>query len=74
MLLATRYAPVKFRAHLPFVVYTDHVLLLTATQSPHLYQKMSRWLSFFAEYDFEVKYKSGIQDVLADALSRRTDY
>ena len=52
-LLAMRYALVKFRVHLlgskPFFVCTDHASLLTATQSPHLSQRMDRWLSFFAE-------------------------
>jgi hypothetical protein len=39
-LLAIKYALVKFRVHLlgaqPFVVYTDHASLRTATKSPHL--------------------------------------
>ena len=39
-LLAIKYALVKFRVHLlgskPFVIYTDHASLRTATQSPHL--------------------------------------
>ncbi|KAE9178875.1 hypothetical protein PF005_g23900 [Phytophthora fragariae] len=35
---------------------------------------MARWLSFFAEYNFRVEYKPGKLNVLADALSRRTDY
>ncbi|GMF56582.1 unnamed protein product [Phytophthora fragariaefolia] len=35
---------------------------------------MARWLSFFAEYNFRVEYKSGRLNVLADALSRRPDY
>ena len=77
-LLAMKYALVKFRVHLlgskPFVIYTDHASLRTATQSPHLSQRMARWLSFFAEYNFEVKYKPGKQNVLADALLRRPDY
>jgi hypothetical protein len=77
-LLAMKYALVKFRVHLlgskPFVIYTDHASLRTATQSPHLSQRMARWLSFFAEYNFEVKYKPGKQNALADALSRRPDY
>ncbi|KAG2937684.1 hypothetical protein PC115_g4084 [Phytophthora cactorum] len=77
-LLAMKYALVKFRVHLlgskPFVIYTDHASLPTATQSPHLSQRMARWLSFFAEYNFEVKYKPGRLNVVADALSRRSDY
>ncbi|GMG17797.1 unnamed protein product [Phytophthora fragariaefolia] len=77
-LLAMKYALVKFRVRLlgskPFVIYTDHASLRTATQSPHLSQRMARWLSFFAEYNFEVKYKPGKQNALADALSRRPDY
>ena len=58
-LLAMKYALFKFRVHLlgskPFVIYTDHASLRTATQSPHLFQRMGRWLTFFAEYSFEVK-------------------
>ena len=73
-----KYALVKFRVHLlgskPFVVYTDHAYLRTVTQSPHLSKRMARWLSFFAEYNFEVKYNLGKQNMLADALSRWPEY
>jgi len=57
-----------------FVVYTDHASLRTATKSPHLSQRMVRWLAYFAEYNFVVEYKPGKTNVLADALSRRPDW
>ncbi|POM80605.1 Pol protein [Phytophthora palmivora] len=45
-LLAMKYALVNFRVHLlgtrPFVIYTDHASLRTATNSPHLSQRMAR--------------------------------
>ncbi|POM61136.1 Pol protein, partial [Phytophthora palmivora] len=44
-LLAMKYALVKFRVHLldtrPFVIYSDHASLRTATNSPHLSQRMA---------------------------------
>ena len=73
-----KYALVKLKVHLlgskPFVIYTDHASWRTATQSPHLSQRMARRLSLFAEYNFEVKYKPGKQNALTDTLSRRSDY
>ncbi|KAE8992027.1 hypothetical protein PR001_g21057 [Phytophthora rubi] len=77
-LLAMGYALIKFRVYLlgeqTFAVHTDHASLRTAMKSPHLSQRMARWLSFFAEYNFVVHYKPGKNNILADALSRRPDY
>ncbi|KAE8963808.1 hypothetical protein PF011_g28900 [Phytophthora fragariae] len=77
-LLAMRYALIKFRVYLlgeqTFAVYTDHASLRTAMKSPHFSQRMARWLSFFAEYNFVVHYKPGKNNNLADALVRRPDY
>ncbi|KAE9090334.1 hypothetical protein PF005_g19222 [Phytophthora fragariae] len=73
-----RYALIKFRVYLlgekTFAVYTDHASFRTAMNSPHLSQRMARWLSFFAEYNFVVHYKPGENNILTDALSRRPDY
>ncbi|KAF1315473.1 Pol protein, partial [Globisporangium splendens] len=77
-LLAMKYSLVKFRVYLlgeeRFAIYTDHVSLRTAVKTPHLSQRMARWFSFFAEYNFVVHYKPGKTNILADALSRRPDY
>ncbi|KAG6609076.1 reverse transcriptase [Phytophthora cinnamomi] len=77
-MLAMRYALIKFRVYLlgeqTFAIYTDHASLRTATKSPHLSQRMARWLSLFSEYNFVVHYKPGKTNILADALSRRPDY
>ena len=70
-----KYALAKFRFYLlgdrPFIVYTDHASSRTAVSSPHLSQRMSRGLSFFAEYNVFVDYKPGRLNAVADALSRR---
>ena len=72
------YALVKFRVYLlgekRFVIYTDHALLRTALRNPYLSQRMERWFSFFAEYNFVVQYKPVKTNILANALSRRPDY
>ena len=53
-----------------FSVSSDHASLRTAVKTPHLSQRMARWLSYFSEYNFVVFYNPGKNKILADALSR----
>ena len=73
-----KYALAKIRVYLltdrVFVVYTDHASLRTSVNSPHLSQRVSEGLYFFAEYNFSVEHKLGRLNVVADALSRRPDF
>lgn len=51
-------------------IFTDH-LPLTFTLSPkNNNAKLKRWKSFLEEHDYEMQYKPGKSNVVADALSR----
>jgi hypothetical protein len=53
-----------------FIIYTDHLpntLLLNKT-NPH--PRVERWMMRLQLYEFEMIYKPGIQNILADFLSR----
>jgi hypothetical protein len=55
-----------------FDVYTDHQpLKYFKTQKPRT-RRMDNYIDLVAEYEFDVHYKPGRKNVVADALSRRT--
>ncbi|PHJ18928.1 retrotransposon ty3-gypsy subclass [Cystoisospora suis] len=69
-LLANIYAPTKwkhFNGTRLVTIETDH-----ATLSRMLTQ--GYWLDKLADFNFQVVYKAGKQNLVADALSRRPDY
>ena len=53
-----------------FKVYTDHRSLTHLKTQPHLNQRQIRWMEQAADYDCEILYKPGKENVVADALSR----
>src|SRR5438045_7082468 len=53
-----------------FKVYTDHSSLVHCKTQSKLNQRQLRWQEKVADYDMEILYKPGKENVFADALSR----
>ncbi|OWZ00234.1 Retrovirus-related Pol Polyprotein from transposon 17.6 [Phytophthora megakarya] len=72
--LATVVWSIKlFRSYLygrRFTIVTDHVALKWLMTSTNLTGKLHRWALTLQEFDFDVKYRPGSTNVVADALSR----
>ncbi|GFX44028.1 retrovirus-related Pol polyprotein from transposon 17.6 [Trichonephila clavipes] len=63
----------KFKTYfgsLPVKVITDHVALTKLTDGKNLSSRMIRWALKLSEFNIEWEHRSGVQNVVADVLSR----
>lgn len=58
---------------LPFTFLTDHDSLKYHRTMPNLSQRLARWIEKLAEFDYKVEHIAGVKNIVADALSRRSD-
>ncbi|OQR84345.1 hypothetical protein ACHHYP_13511 [Achlya hypogyna] len=70
---AIKIALTKWRHFLygcPFEVFTDNSTCQWFLRTPVLSAKLTRWLDFFSRFDFVLHHRRGVENVVADALSR----
>ena len=57
----------------PLHVYTDHCTLQNFATQRDLSRRQARWQEYMAQFDLTIHYVKGERNVVADALSRRSD-
>lgn len=57
-----------------FHVLTDHKSLIYLKKQSHLSPRQTRWMEFLSQFSFDIQYKPGHTNTVANALSRRNDY
>ena len=72
-LLAVVYALDKFRAYLvesDIVIFTDHSALKYLLTKQNSKARLIRWVLLLQEFNLQIKDKKGVENVVADHLSR----
>ena len=72
-LLAVVFALDKFRSYLvgsKIIVYTDHAALRYLLSKQDAKPRLIRWILLLQEFDIEIRDKKGIENTVADHLSR----
>jgi transposase InsO family protein len=57
----------------PFTLLSDHDSLKYHKTMPQLSGRLARWIEKMAEFDYKIEHIPGVKNVVADALSRRSD-
>ncbi|PHJ24915.1 retrotransposon ty3-gypsy subclass [Cystoisospora suis] len=76
-LLAIVYALTKWKHFIGtrlVTIETDHATLSRMLTQKKVTSRLGYWLDKLADFNFQVLYKPGKQNLVADALSRRPDY
>ena len=74
-LLAVVYALDKFRAYLvgsDIIIFTDHSALKYLLTKQNAKARLIRWVLLLQEFNLQIKDKKGVENVVADHLSRLT--
>lgn len=54
-----------------FIIYSDHEALKHLNSQQKISRRHATWSEFLQSYPFLIKHKAGVQNIVADALSRR---
>jgi hypothetical protein len=76
-LLAVKYALQIWRIYIDnghtTVIYTDHESLKYLATMRNPSKRLARWVEEFGEYQIDLRYRKGSEQVVPDAISRRPD-
>ena len=74
-MLAVVYALDKFRAYLlgvEIIIFTDHSTLKYLLTKQNAKARLIRWVLLLQEFNLQIRDKKGVENVVADHLSRLT--
>lgn len=70
LLLAVQHFEVYLSSGDRIVAYTDHNPLVFLARMSNSNQRLMRWALILQEFNLDIRYKKGVDNVVADALSR----